>query len=211
MILSVQFYTLIFMIGMGVLLGICVDTYRLLVRVKLKTKWIKSVYDFFFWVAYGLGLFYTLYWINEGILRIHVFLAVFCGYAMYRALFETLYIRLMYFLYRLFSYIIDFSRKFLKNVMIRPIRWFIIGVYSVFAFILLYIWKLIYTMIGFILRAVSKIFLWILQILWRFVPKTIQKYVRMIYYKIYQFTYRWYDKIKKAYSKIKFWKNNKGT
>lgn len=209
MILSVQFYTLILMIGMGVLLGVYVDTYRLLVRVKLKTKWIKYGYDFLLWMIYGICLFYALYWVNEGTLRIHVFLAVLCGYAMYRALFEVLYIRLMYFLYRLISNLVHFSRKFLKNVVVRPIQWFIMGIYSIFVIILSYIWKQIYIIIRFILHMIIRIVFIFLRILWKFIPKTIQKRIRMIYYKIYQFTYNRWHKIRKFCKRIRFWKNEK--
>ena len=93
MTLTVQFYTMIAMVAMGVWLGVAMDTYsRFFHPSKSKSLWLYAN-DVVFWLLQGLLIFYVLYVVNEGELRLYVFLALLCGYAAYRALLQPLYRR----------------------------------------------------------------------------------------------------------------------
>ncbi|MCA0170812.1 spore cortex biosynthesis protein YabQ [Bacillus sp. RAR_GA_16] len=95
MTLSVQFYTMVAMVAMGVWLGIAMDTYsRFLHPNRKKNVWLYAN-DVIFWLLQGLLIFYVLYLVNEGAIRFYVFLAILCGYSAYRALFQPLYRRLL--------------------------------------------------------------------------------------------------------------------
>lgn len=204
MTLSIQFYTLVAMIVMGAMLGMAVDTYRLLLRVRLRKLWIKYVYDFLFWVIYALALFYTLYWINEGALRIHVFLAVFCGFAMYKALLSAVYIHMMFFVYRLISKVMYFLIKVLKILIFYPTRWSIIKV----RWMLVGVLKVIYRLLKFVIRVIYRVLYGFVTIFFRMLPKTVQKRLRLLYYRVYKMLRKIYQGIYVCYSKLKLWRNH---
>lgn len=205
MTLSVQFYTLIVMIGMGLVLGACVDTYRFLIRMRFRTVWLKYGFDILFWIVYAFALFLLLYQLNEGTLRIHVFLAVLCGYAMYRALLESSYIHVMYFVYRILSSFIRFLRKILKNLIVYPIRWIIMIILSIAVTVLSSIQKVGCFCIRFFYQLLFTLFRPIFLFIGKMMPKPIQKWVQRVYNKIYL----WISRIKWFFSQRKNGKNDK--
>lgn len=95
MSLSVQLSTLLAMIGVGGWLGAAVDTYRRLFNRKEHKGWYVFVNDLLFWLSQALFTFYILYVVNNGELRVYIFLALLCGYAAYQSLLKTLYLPLL--------------------------------------------------------------------------------------------------------------------
>jgi spore cortex biosynthesis protein YabQ len=109
------------MVGAGVYLAASYDTYNRL-RVK-KQQWLTLIQDLIFWIFNVLFIFIWLKEINEGEMRIYIFLSLFCGYAMYRALLERIY---RGFLERVIQSVISLYRFFLqllRVLIIRPIVW----------------------------------------------------------------------------------------
>lgn len=203
MTLSVQFYTLIAMIGMGIVLGMAIDTYRLLLRVRLRKNWTKCGWDFLFWLLYTVILFDVLYRINEGTLRIHVFLAIFCGFALYKALLDVLYIHFMLFIYRIVSKTIYFSIKVLKILFIRPAYWLIMGIWHVLKRVI----RLVCRMIRFVAHLIYQMIRWLFRIFWRMLPKRVQKRFRLLYYRVYESIQKIYQPCLTLYNKFKSWWN----
>src|SRR6476660_4178123 len=91
MTLTTQFYTLLAMIGMGSFYGAALDTYSRFLKRSERKRWIVFVHDVLFWVIKGLLIFYVLFLLNEGAFRFYLFLALFCGFSAYQALFRNLY------------------------------------------------------------------------------------------------------------------------
>ncbi|HAQ08447.1 MAG TPA: spore cortex biosynthesis protein YabQ, partial [Bacillus bacterium] len=93
MTLSTQFLTMLAMIGMGSLFGASLDTHnRFLNRTKRKS-WIVFINDILFWLFQGLSIFYVLFSVNMGELRLYIFLALLCGFAAYQSLFKSIYLK----------------------------------------------------------------------------------------------------------------------
>lgn len=204
MTLSVQFYTLAAMIGMGLVLGMAVDTYYLLLRIRFHKGWTKYICDFLFWILYTVILFNVLYQINEGTLRIHVFLAILCGFAMYKALFASLYIHFMLFVYRIVSKTIYFSINVFKAVVIRPVYWLIMGIrYLIAAF-----FRGMKGLLRFMMRFLFRIFGRILQIFWWMLPKMVQKKLELFYDRVYESVQKAYHQGLFLYNKLKSWWNH---
>ncbi|WP_371932604.1 spore cortex biosynthesis protein YabQ [Bacillus carboniphilus] len=72
MTLSVQFYTIIGMVLVGIWLGLILDTYGHLLNRSMISRWVVFFYDLLFWVLQGLIIFYVLLLINEGEVRLYI-------------------------------------------------------------------------------------------------------------------------------------------
>ncbi|WP_110926091.1 spore cortex biosynthesis protein YabQ [Bacillus massiliglaciei] len=187
MTLTVQFYTLISMIGMGSCFGAALDTYnRFLMRSK-RRRWIVFIHDFLFWVLQGLVIFYVLFLVNEGEFRLYLFLALFCGFAAYQALFKGLYLKILEWLISFVVHLLQFISKSIKILVFHPIKWIAISLFSISFGLLkgLYLiikWcaKLIFS----ILRILWKPFGWLFINIWKKTPEPITKYVEKFYNKI---------------------------
>ncbi|RBW67649.1 spore cortex biosynthesis protein YabQ [Bacillus taeanensis] len=90
MTLTVQFYTMMTMIAMGIWLGAAVDTYGRFMHPG-RWNWLLFCNDILFWILQSLFIFYVLLQVNEGEIRFYVFLALLCGFAAYRAFLQKGY------------------------------------------------------------------------------------------------------------------------
>jgi spore cortex biosynthesis protein YabQ len=163
MSLSVQFYTMLAMFGMGSWVGAALDTYGRLLKRPARASWFVFLNDVAFWVVQGLIIFYILLVVNEGELRFYVFLALLCGFAAYQSLFQSFYKCL---LERLISIALSTYKLFARIVtvlIINPIR-YIIQLLLVF---LLGLWKLLLVIAIFIFKVITTPFKWIGLLLWK--------------------------------------------
>ena len=192
MTLSVQFFTIISMIAGGVYLGAAVDTFHRFGYIWKKRLVFSYLIEVFFWLLQTLVLFYFLYLVNQGELRFYVLLAILCGYAMYRGLFETIYKRVLerlisislslyHFIYRLVQVIIVLPLKKLIQLIIA----IVLGLYAVLIWLLTLLFKVVYYPFKFLIG-----------LIWRLVPQNAKKY----FYHLAGF----YSKIKNRL--IKWWK-----
>lgn len=170
MTLMVQFYAIIAMIAMGIWLGIAVDTYSRFMHPNRWT-WLLFLCDIFFWIVQALLIFYILLQVNEGELRIYIFLALLCGFAAYRALIQAIYLHLLEKLIRIGRTVSLFIKQFFHHVIFRPLRLLIRLLLSLF----LLIWSSLLTMAVFFLK------FWLLLIkgigrgIWRLMPRNVQE------------------------------------
>nr|MDH3175632.1 spore cortex biosynthesis protein YabQ [Bacillus pumilus] len=98
MTLTVQFYTMLSMVAMGIWSGASLDTYKLFVNREKTAKWLLIIHDLLFWPVQGLLFFYVLLLTNEGEFRLYIFLAVALGFSMYQALMKQLYMNILKFI-----------------------------------------------------------------------------------------------------------------
>ena len=91
MTLTVQLETMLSMVGMGIWLGAAIDTYGRFTQERRSFHWLTAVNDMLFWLAQGLIVFFVLLHVNQGDLRFYIILAILCGFAAYRALFQRQY------------------------------------------------------------------------------------------------------------------------
>ncbi|HEX7065149.1 MAG TPA: spore cortex biosynthesis protein YabQ [Bacillales bacterium] len=151
--LSVQFMTMAAMTVMGLWIGISVDTYGRFFYRGGRRRWnaLQIVGDLLFWLIQGLLVFLVLLNINEGDVRIYIFLALLCGYAAYRGLFQSLYRRLLEGIIQSVLYLFQTFRKIIVLFFIRPIQLFLQLVYTVGKVVLqgvlallLFVWTIIW-------------------------------------------------------------------
>ncbi|MGG0412479.1 spore cortex biosynthesis protein YabQ [Peribacillus simplex] len=159
MTLTIQFYTLLAMIGMGSGFGAALDTYNRFLNRSERKRWIVFIHDFLFWIIQGLLIFYVLFLVNEGEFRLYLFLALLCGFSAYQALFKGFYQRFLEFLIILVIKLARFIADSVRMLIFLPIKWVILSVLA----IIIGIGKFVFAL----LKWAGKILLFILNIFWR--------------------------------------------
>ncbi|MCD1163448.1 spore cortex biosynthesis protein YabQ [Peribacillus frigoritolerans] len=159
MTLTIQFYTLLAMIGMGSGFGAALDTYNRFLKRSERKRWIVFIHDFLFWIIQGLLIFYVLFLVNEGEFRLYLFLALLCGFSAYQALFKGFYQRFLEFLIILVIKLARFIANSVHMLIFLPIKWVIVSILA----IIIGIGKFVLTL----LKWAGKILLFILNIFWR--------------------------------------------
>ncbi|TXC85014.1 spore cortex biosynthesis protein YabQ [Metabacillus litoralis] len=180
MSLTTQFYTMLAMFGMGSWVGAALDTYGRFLKRPLRARWVVFINDFLFWIMQGLILFYLLLLVNEGELRVYIFLAVLCGYAAYQSLLKTIYLRILDRLIQtsisIYSLVINIGQA----IIIKPILLLFQVTITILLGILKFLWSLtkwafqiLYSFVKIILAPV-----WlILRVIWNIIPSGIRNYI----------------------------------
>ncbi|MBO0999603.1 spore cortex biosynthesis protein YabQ [Bacillus sp. SD075] len=159
MTLSIQFYTLLAMIGMGSGFGAALDTYSRFLNRSERKRWIVFIHDFLFWIIQGLLIFYVLFLVNEGEFRLYLFLALLCGFSAYQALFKGFYQRFLEILIILVIKLARFITDSVYVLIFLPIKWVMVSVLA----LIIGIGKFVLAL----LKWAGKILLFILNIFWR--------------------------------------------
>lgn len=184
MTLTIQFYTLLAMIGMGSCFGAALDTYnRFLKRTKRKA-WFVFLNDFLFWIVQGLIIFYVLFLINEGEFRFYLFLALLCGFAAYQALLKKGYLKILETIITSVIITAKFVRKSFQLLIFQPIKWLITGiVFLIFGIgkILFSIAKWMIHLVFFTIKVILRPFFLIFLFLWNKLPNAVTKNVGKFY------------------------------
>ncbi|MEB2359605.1 spore cortex biosynthesis protein YabQ [Bacillus pumilus] len=153
MTLTVQFYTMLSMVAMGIWLGASLDTYKLFVNREKTAKWLLIIHDLLFWLVQGLLFFYVLLLTNEGEFRVYIFLAVALGFSMYQALMKQLYMNILKFVVMCVYQAALILKRLVKSIVFQPIRWLITLIISAIMFLL----HLLLRLVHFTFRLVWKV------------------------------------------------------
>ncbi|HET7581002.1 MAG TPA: spore cortex biosynthesis protein YabQ [Bacillales bacterium] len=153
MTLSVQFMTMAAMAVMGIWIGLSVDTYGRFFYRGGRRRWnpVQIAGDLLFWFVQGLLVFFVLLSINEGDVRIYIFLALFCGYAAYKSLFQNLYRSLLEGIISTIRYILRLVKKTAVLFFLRPVQ---------------LLAKLVYTVLKMVIQGIIALLLFVWTILW---------------------------------------------
>ncbi|WHY97750.1 spore cortex biosynthesis protein YabQ [Peribacillus simplex] len=186
MTLTIQFYTLLAMIGMGSGFGAALDTYSRFLNRSERKRWIVFIHDFLFWVIQGLLIFYVLFLVNEGEFRLYLFLALLCGFSAYQALFKGFYQRLLEFLIILVIKLARFIANSVHMLIFLPIKWVLVSVLAIIIGIgkfILALLKWAGKILLFILIIFWRPLKWILTYIWNLLPVFVTKNVGKFYNK----------------------------
>jgi len=159
--LDVQMASLIASVFMGVGVGASLDTYERILGKRTFFQWIRMVNDFLFWIVLALLYFGLLLYMNHGEVRLYLLIAVLLGYAVYRALFETGYRKLLdVFLrigYKTFSFLVRFIYVFLIN----PTNGLLKLLYRLGMIGVIAVWKVVSTLIYWVFRPIIILLIYI--------------------------------------------------
>ncbi|MDO7485580.1 spore cortex biosynthesis protein YabQ [Peribacillus sp. NPDC096622] len=186
MTLTIQFYTLLAMIGMGSGFGAALDTYSRFLNRSERKRWIVFIHDFLFWIIQGLLIFYVLFLVNEGEFRLYLFLALLCGFSAYQALFKGFYLRFLEFLIILVIKLARFIANSVHMLIFLPIKWVIVSILAIIIGIgkfVLALLKWAGKLLLFILNIFWRPLKWILTYIWNLLPVFVTKNVGKFYNK----------------------------
>ncbi|MCY8937022.1 spore cortex biosynthesis protein YabQ [Peribacillus frigoritolerans] len=186
MTLTIQFYTLLAMIGMGSGFGAALDTYSRFLNRSERKRWIVFIHDFLFWIIQGLLIFYVLFLVNEGEFRFYLFLALLCGFSAYQALFKGFYQRFLEFLIILVIKLARFIANSVHMLIFLPIKWVIVSILAIIIGIgkfVLALLKWAGKILLFILNIFWRPLKWILTYIWNLLPVFVTKNVGKFYNK----------------------------
>jgi len=208
MTLTTQLQTMLAMIGMGSFLGAALDTYRYFFKRNDKMQWVVFLNDLIFWILQGLIIFYVLLNVNKGELRLYIFLALLCGFALYQSMLQTFYIKSLYFFISIFRTVYRFIVTAIKAIIVKPILLLLQFLLMVVKSLSNFLWNFIKwtSQIFFNLcKILLAPFILVVKFIWRRFPNSFQLFVKKfliklagifqslkkLSFRIYQFLYKW--------------------
>lgn len=170
MTLSVQLMTMIAMILGGVYIGFAVDTYhRIAYRLRRK-QFLKYFLDVHFWLLQTAILFYVLYRVNYGELRVYVFLACLLGISIYAVVFRKVYSRVLEVLINIVKALVHWTVQAVNVLVVQPVWWLVNVLYTVVKGTILFILR----MLSYPLNWLGNLLKWLLPE--KFIEKVSQSY-----------------------------------
>ncbi|MFG6150763.1 spore cortex biosynthesis protein YabQ [Halobacillus sp. B23F22_1] len=173
MTLTTQFMTMISMIAGGIYIGAAMDTFERLFHKRNKRSWLEYGWQSAFWITQAAFLFFILYSVNYGEIRVYIFVALLCGYAAYRALFQRSYNRILEFKIRIFVSIFRFLKRLFDIFIVWPLTTSIIISKNV----LLWVYRFLYKGIFIVFTVVFYPILLLFRLIWKLIPEKIKKYL----------------------------------
>lgn len=172
MTLHVQFLTMVSMCVGGFYLGIARDTFRRFSPYWNHRPLLIYIFEVTFWALQTSILFYVLYQVNAGELRIYIFVACLLGFAIYQVMAATLYKKMLEWIIDVVTNVYRYLKKIIYLLVIAPIKWICYIVLQILQFIIL----LALLMIKLILTPIK----WLIQLGYYLLPKIIQKNIRKL-------------------------------
>lgn len=137
------------MVGAGAYLGAAFDVYSRL-RVKKHNQWLMIIQDLMFWLVNGLFIFIWLRFVNEGEMRIYIFLSLLCGYAFYKALLQTIFRDMLERWIKMTLALYRFTLRILHIFVLKPLQW----LYKIIIALVLFVVSLITQVFNYIYRLI---------------------------------------------------------
>ncbi|MEC5426068.1 spore cortex biosynthesis protein YabQ [Virgibacillus sp. C22-A2] len=176
MTLSIQFLTMITMVLSGFYLGIIHDTYR-----RFASYWeSKIVFSYLleicFWLTQTIIIFYVLFRVNGGEIRLYIFAACLLGFAMYQVFAANVYKKLLEFAIGIITKIYRFFERMVQALIISPVKWVIM----LLLMIILWIIRFIGSVLLITLKILFTPIIWLLRLTYRLLPKKLQQFLHKI-------------------------------
>ncbi|WP_156289998.1 spore cortex biosynthesis protein YabQ [Oceanobacillus salinisoli] len=190
MTLSVQFLTMISMVASGFYLGMILDTFRRFTPYWKHNIFLTYFMEICFWLMQTIILFYVLFQVNSGEIRFYVFVACLLGFSIYQALAQNVYKRLLEYMIRIIASVYRFCRRVVQVLIISPITWLFTLIITIILGTVRILWKIIL----FITKLLITPIRWILQMIYRILPKSFQNFLKQIagfYSKIKNILIKW--------------------
>ncbi|WP_280772188.1 spore cortex biosynthesis protein YabQ [Salipaludibacillus daqingensis] len=154
MSLDVQIASLLASVVMGVSVGASLDTYERILGKRKSFNWIKIVNDVLFWIVQALLYFGVLLYMNHGEVRLYLLIAVFLGYSVYRALFETSYKKLLNTFLHISYHVSYFLVRITYIFLVNPTKELLKLLFRLGMILVMICWKVISSLIFWIFRPI---------------------------------------------------------
>lgn len=191
MTLNVQLLTMAFMILGGFYLGIALETFRRFSSLWRHRPILVYTFEISFWLIQTFIIFYVLYRVNSGELRVYIFIACLLGFSIYQALAASLYRVILEFIIQMLTVFLRTTRRVGHVLIVSPIGWII-------RTILMGVWIILWILVQLIFIALLPL-KWLIQFVYYLLPQKIKKLFnkKVDFYSILKFKLlKWIDSIK---------------
>lgn len=176
MTLSVQFITMIAMVLSGFYLGIIRDTYMRFTPYWKKRIILTYFMEICFWLTQTVLLFYVLFRVNGGELRLYIFAACLLGFSIYQVFAANSYKKILEQIIRVLTATYRFIERIIRVLIIAPIVWIVKALLLLIVFLL----QAVGTILLFVLKVLILPIKWVLQLVYYLLPKPIKNYLYKI-------------------------------
>lgn len=153
MTLHTQFLAMGAMLAGGMYIGFVNETFRRFVPSWKWSSFLTYSFEVLFWLIQTALLYYVLFKINYGEIRLYLFTALIAGFLLYILLFQTLYVKMLNFIIKIVKKIV----LTLYKLMMMPIVYTIRLLLKLFKFILQVITKTIHLFLNYFIVPVIKL------------------------------------------------------
>ncbi|GAA0439400.1 spore cortex biosynthesis protein YabQ [Lentibacillus halophilus] len=171
MTLSAQFATMLSMTAGGFYLGIILDTYRRLSIYWKGSPFMIYAMEIVFWLSQTMLLYYVLFLVNSGELRVYVFLACLLGFSMYKGVAANAYQTFLEHIIRMVAAVYRFCRRTVQILVIIPVKAIILFMSAVAMSILRAATALVRWLVTIVFTPVF----WLFRLLYSLLPSSFQK------------------------------------
>ncbi|GGA70962.1 spore cortex biosynthesis protein YabQ [Ornithinibacillus halotolerans] len=176
MTLSVQFLTMVSMIGGGFYLGMALDTFRRFQRHWKHNVFLVYFMEISFWLTQVFILYYILFQVNLGELRLYVFVACLLGFAAYQALAVNLYKRLLERMIIIISRIYEWISRLMKALIITPIKY----IFQLLIAAVIFLFNMILHILKFLLNCIYIPIKWLFVKIYTLLPEKFKLFLQQL-------------------------------
>lgn len=173
MTLDVQFMTMVTMILCGIYLGIAQETFRRFQPNWKSNRFLLYFMEIAFWLSQVTLIFYVLYLVNAGELRVYVLLALFLGVSAYQVLVAPVYKHVLEIGIRMATAVYRFLKQVVQTLVIAPIKFIV----QLLVTIVIFLFQLMISVLSFLAKIFFTPLKWIFLGIYRMLPKKIQHFL----------------------------------
>lgn len=139
---STQVYTFLYSVLVGMFIGLIYDIFRIKRKLVKTAAFFIYIEDLLFWIITAFIMFAFLFYINDGEIRIYIYLGVITGIILYSLLFSKLIIKcsvaIFNFIGRVVKFIIhilSFPFKIIYKILSVPARFIMVSFQKFYRFL----------------------------------------------------------------------------
>jgi spore cortex biosynthesis protein YabQ len=184
------------MTGCGIYLGAALDTFR-----RLSVHWKGKVFagyflEVSFWLLQALLIFYCLFLVNSGEIRLYIFLACFLGFSFYQALLKKGYLRILEGILSVLRSIFRFLKKTVEVLIVWPLK----GIFLVCTAVVMFLFQMVVKIVEIMLTVI----LFPFRLLGRLIKPILPENIIRFLHKIAAFYSTIRTRLKKALEHVSF-------
>lgn len=172
MTLSIQFITMAAMVLSGVYLGFIRDTFQRFAIYWKGKRLLSYLLEIIFWILQALIVFYVLFRVNAGEIRLYIILACLLGFSAYQALMKAIYKRVLERIIFFGTRIFHVFERIIAVLFITPLKWLFIICTALVMFVL----RMIFSVIIFIIKLLFFPFRLLGKIIYPIIPEKLFRF-----------------------------------
>lgn len=151
----------------GFYLGMAHDTYRRFAPYWKEKTFFVYLFEISFWLSQTGILFFLLYKVNAGELRLYIFAACLLGFSIYQVVAANIYKKVLEFVIRIIVAIYRWCRKVIQVLLITPLKW----IFHIILTLILFSGQVVIKLLMIVFLPVK----WLIQLIYHLLPKKIKK------------------------------------